>query len=80
MTRPDPTQIEGRLHALAQVWERPFLHTMLILLERGLRDAESRGVCRDCGCTDDDACTDEATGEPCRWAADDLCSRCAEKG
>lgn len=35
-------------------------------------------TCRVCGCTDDD-CTEcvEATGEPCSWVEDDLCSRCA---
>lgn len=34
--------------------------------------------CRVCGCTDDD-CSQciEATGEPCHWVEDDLCSRCA---
>jgi hypothetical protein len=38
------------------------------------------GVCRICGCTDEDcrSCI-EATGEPCSWADDThtLCSRCA---
>ncbi|MEN6425199.1 MAG: ParB N-terminal domain-containing protein, partial [Phycisphaerales bacterium] len=36
------------------------------------------GVCRVCGCTDDDCsqCV-EATGEPCTWVEADLCSRCA---
>jgi hypothetical protein len=34
--------------------------------------------CRVCGCTDDDCskCI-EATGEPCHWVGEDLCSRCA---
>lgn len=33
--------------------------------------------CRVCGCTDDD-CSQciEATGEPCHWVGEDLCSRC----
>jgi len=36
------------------------------------------GVCRECGCTDDNCeqCI-EATGEPCTWVEDDLCSACA---
>jgi len=29
--------------------------------------------CRECGCTDDDACEGG-----CEWVEDDLCSRCAE--
>lgn len=35
-------------------------------------------TCRICGCTDDD-CSQciEATGEPCHWVAENLCSRCA---
>lgn len=35
--------------------------------------------CRVCGCTDEDAteCV-EATGGPCSWVVDDLCSRCAD--
>lgn len=37
------------------------------------------GVCRWCGCTDDDCsgCI-ERTGEPCYWVAADLCSACAD--
>ncbi len=31
-------------------------------------------TCRDCGCTEDDACEGG-----CSWAESDLCSRCAEK-
>lgn len=41
------------------------------------------GVCRVCGCTDDDCrqCI-EATGSPCEWtdATQTLCSRCAASG
>lgn len=38
----------------------------------------SPGVCRVCGCTDDDCsrCI-EKTGVPCYWIAPDLCSACA---
>jgi len=34
-------------------------------------------ICSRCGCTDDDCsgCV-EATGAPCWWVEDDLCSRC----
>lgn len=35
------------------------------------------GVCRGCGCTDDNACLDPATGEACHWIAPNLCSACA---
>lgn len=35
--------------------------------------------CRVCGCTDDRACVDPVTGEPCHWVEDDLCSACAER-
>jgi hypothetical protein len=36
------------------------------------------GVCRVCGCTDDDCsgCV-ERTGEPCSWVEPELCSACA---
>lgn len=33
--------------------------------------------CRVCGCTDDRACIDAATGEACHWAEPGLCSACA---
>ncbi|MDP2623788.1 MAG: hypothetical protein Q8Q29_08325, partial [Actinomycetota bacterium] len=35
-------------------------------------------ACRVCGCTEGDCsqCV-EATGEPCHWVEEDLCSRCA---
>lgn len=31
--------------------------------------------CRECGCTEDDACM--VGGMPCHWAEPDLCSACA---
>jgi hypothetical protein len=35
------------------------------------------GVCRVCGCTDDDCSQCVAkTGEPCHWVESDLCSAC----
>lgn len=37
------------------------------------------GVCRVCGCTDDNACLDAVTNEPCFWVEDDLCSACWRK-
>ena len=42
--------------------------------------AEDVRRCRVCGCTDAD-CSEciEATGEPCYWVEEDLCSRCAEE-
>ena len=33
-------------------------------------------ICAICGCTDDDACGDEETDDPCQWAGPELCSRC----
>lgn len=33
-------------------------------------------TCRFCGCTDDNACVDPFTGEPCSWAEYDLCTSC----
>lgn len=44
----------------------------LAAFERG------EGVCRVCGCTDDDCsqCV-EKTGAPCHWVEPDLCSACA---
>jgi ParB/RepB/Spo0J family partition protein len=35
-----------------------------------------KGICRICGCSDDNACIDKETGEPCHWVEDDLCSNC----
>lgn len=37
------------------------------------------GVCRECGCTEDEACVDDVTGDPCFWVEPDLCSACAEE-
>jgi len=36
------------------------------------RDAVEGGVCRGCGCTDEEACEGG-----CIWVEPDLCSRCA---
>lgn len=35
--------------------------------------------CRICGCTDFTPCIDEDTGEPCAWAAEDLCTFCVAR-
>lgn len=37
----------------------------------------TEGVCRDCGCTETNACV-EASGDACYWAEPGLCSFCAE--
>jgi hypothetical protein len=36
-------------------------------------------TCRVCGCTENMACIDKKTGQPCRWVAKDLCSACKGK-
>jgi hypothetical protein len=44
-------------------------------------DPEATRVCEGCGCTEDDACLDRATGLPCSWVDHfdgDLCSLCAK--
>jgi hypothetical protein len=43
-------------------------------------DYEEIQTCGVCGCTDEDCsqCV-EATGSPCYWVENDLCSRCAEE-
>jgi hypothetical protein len=40
---------------------------------------DSPGRCRECGCTDHQACADPETGEACWWANDarTVCSLCA---
>lgn len=50
-----------------------FLCEQLILIGQGL----TIGVCRICGCTDED-CSEcyELMGAPCRWVTPNLCSRC----
>lgn len=37
-------------------------------------------TCEVCGCRDEMACLDLATGLPCHWAGEDLCSVCAKGG
>jgi hypothetical protein len=46
--------------------------------------AENERICVGCGCTDENACIDPVTGEPCYWVdtggtglRGDLCSVCA---
>ena len=48
-------------------------------------DREAPGVpsvlgpfCRECGCTEHDACWTPPWGEGCGWAEPDLCSACAD--
>lgn len=41
------------------------------------RMAEHFRFCRECGCTEADACLD-ASGVPCSWLDDDLCSACPD--
>lgn len=35
-------------------------------------------ICEGCDCTDENACLDEETGEPCYWERPGLCSVCAK--
>jgi hypothetical protein len=74
----DLDQLDARVNAIAETWGRSFWHTTLVLLARGVRDAESMAVCRDCGCTDHDPCTGP-DGRACFWVEQDLCSVCAAK-
>lgn len=41
-------------------------------------ETSTAGVCRVCGCTEDNACEMES-GEPCHWVEPDLCSACVEE-
>ena len=41
--------------------------------------APPAGVCRVCGCTEDNAC-ETAHGIPCHWLEPNLCSACSEEG
>jgi len=75
---PVAPTVREQLEALADLWDRPVPHVLAVLIRRGLRDAQAFGVCRECGCTEFDACDDEERG-PCSWEGDDLCSACAEK-
>lgn len=36
-------------------------------------------ACQVCGCTDEMACINEETGEPCYWVAPGICSACYEE-
>ncbi len=55
-------------------------HGRKLAARSGARRSNVRGVCRTCGCTDEDCsgCI-ERTGEPCYWvdATHTLCSACA---
>lgn len=40
----------------------------------------SEGICEVCGCTDNNACYDQPTGQVCGWADEDLCTFCGTGG
>ncbi len=42
--------------------------------------AADPGECRVCGCTEDHACPDDGSGDPCHWVEPGLCSTCACDG
>lgn len=48
-----------------------------LIIDQVIISIDALRTCRVCGCTDDD-CSQciKASGEPCHWAEDDLCSRC----
>lgn len=55
----------------------PAFSRTLIKLDDFHRDGHAiTGICRKCGCTQDDACHDHETGS-CWWVEQDLCSACA---
>jgi len=71
-----PEDLLRDVEMLAKAWGRSRQHTLRVLLSRGIRDAISMRVCRDCACTEYDPCTDEQ-GHACYWVSEDLCSACA---
>jgi len=42
--------------------------------EKGKKAKSEKQTCRECGCTEDNACMTD--GEPCHWVEKDLCSAC----
>lgn len=50
-----------------------------LVASSGSAPASILGVCSGCGCTEQDACYDEANGLPCHWVTEgeDWCSVCA---
>lgn len=66
-----PTDVE--LQAMA--WAFHFDDVVLIGLARGI---QSR-LCRECACSEFDACVHEVCGGACYWVEKDLCSTCADK-
>ncbi len=43
-----------------------------------LRPMTIQRACRVCGCTNDRACIDPRTGQPCYWVRPFLCSACKQ--
>lgn len=69
----------AEIEALAEAWDRTLTHTIGVVLRCGMHVANTEPCCRDCGCTQTNACIDDETGESCHWAAEDVCSHCAER-
>lgn len=64
---------EGRL-AWALSDHHKFQKHLFIKGSLSVWDFDAR-ICRQCGCTDKDACLNEVWG-PCSWREEDLCSHC----
>lgn len=58
-----------------------FAHKLRVCRDNAKREADEPRRCIGCGCTDDAACFDPATGMPCSWVARtdmNICSVCAQ--
>lgn len=66
--------------ALARVYSfDPFILGYLVDLHGEMNFALERpSICRECGCTECDACAD-GFGDGCHWVDADLCSSCARR-
>jgi hypothetical protein len=79
-------QIGGRSHPRGPLERRSVLtfnrslQPIMVSADNPALGEDAARRCRVCGCTDGDCrqCI-EATGMPCVWVEEDLCSACAER-
>ncbi|MFD1103691.1 helix-turn-helix domain-containing protein [Sphingobium olei] len=60
-------------------FSRQVLLRLITLRSYGPDAGEEPRICHLCGCTEHDACLDQATGHGCAWSGPDTCTSCTGK-
>ena len=82
---PAPKSMKEKRESLEKRRIIRFITKLMMILKgedpdlTGSKEKSGAGTCRICGCTENNPCIDDNSGDTCSWVEPDLCSACADK-